>query len=140
MKKRFLSFVLAVICMSSFCVGAAFATESRASTTLTNFPVSLVKGDKTGEIKIFYDVQAKQIADSVGVSSIEIYKSDGTYVTTITGSTSNGLVRNSVSRHRSTYTYTGTSGTSYYAEVTVFAKIGSDYDSRTVTTAAVKAP
>ena len=140
MKKRFLSFVLAVICMSSFCAGAAFATESRASTTLTNFPVSLVKGDKTGEIKIFYDVQAKQIADSVGVSSIEIYKSDGTYVTTITGSTSNGLIRSSASRHRSTYTYTGTSGTSYYAEVTVFAKIGSDYDSRTVTTATVKAP
>ena len=54
--------------------------------------------------------------------------------------TSNGLVRSNASRHRSTYTYTGTSGTSYYAEVTVFAKIGSDYDSRTVTTATVKAP
>ena len=50
------------------------------------------------------------------------------------------LVRSNASRHRSTYTYTGTSGTSYYAEVTVFAKIGSDYDSRTVTTATVKAP
>ena len=139
MKKRVFPFILVIVCLFSVC-GSALALEIRASSTLMSYPVSASRGSSSGEIKISYDIQANNFADSLGISSIEIYKSDGTYVTTITGSTSNGLVRSNASRHRSTYTYTGTSGTSYYAEVTVVAKIGSDYDSRTVTTATVKAP
>ena len=87
-----------------------------------------------------HDVMASGKADEVGVSSIKIYKSNGSYVTTITGTTNNGLLDTNVGTHRSTYTYEGTSGVSYYAEVTVYAKIGSDSDSRTVKTGTAKAP
>ncbi len=140
MKKHFFPFLLAISCLLSMCVVGASAIESRASTTLASYPVSIAKGNNSGEVKISYDVQANGKADSVGVSSIKIYKSDGTYVTTVTGSTGNGLIRNGASRHNSSYTYSGTSGVSYYAKVTVFATIGSDHDSKTVTTGTVKAP
>lgn len=139
MKKRFISFLLATFCILTL-MGSTLAVENRASSTVAHYTITATAGSGSGKILVSYDVSSNGTADSLGVSSIEIYKSDGTYVTTINGSTSNGLVRNNSIRHRSSYTYTGTSGTSYYAEVTVFAKIGSDYDSRTVTTAAVKAP
>lgn len=129
-----------VVFMLSMCFVGANAVESRASTTLYLFTASTSKGSNSGEVKINYDVYASQKADEVGISSIVIYKSDGSYVTTITGTTGNGLIRTGVIRHKSTYVYTGTSGTSYYAVVTGFATIGSDSDSRTVTTSTIKAP
>ncbi len=137
MKKRVLSFSLIAALALSLCSGAALATEGRASTTIKLYTASASKGDSAGEVKISYEVQAKSLADEVGISSIVIYKSDGTYVTTITGSVSNGLIRTSTTRHRSTYTYSGNAGTSYYAIVTGFATIGSDSDSKSVKTNAV---
>lgn len=140
MRKRILSVGLILTLMLTLCGGMALAAEPRASLTLSYYPVGVSKGDNEGEIDIGYDVLASQKADEVGVSSIKIYKSDGTYVTTITGTTGNGLIRTNATRHRSIYTYEGTSGVTYYAEVTVYAKIGSNSDSRTVTTPTVKAP
>lgn len=140
MRKRILSLGLILTLMLTLCGGMALAAEPRASSTLTYYPVIILAGDNEGEIKISYDVMANTKADKVGVSSIKIYKSDGTYVTTITGTTGNGLLRTNASRHSSTYTYEGTSGVTYYAEVTVYAKIGSNSDSRTVTTDTVTAP
>lgn len=140
MKKRILSLGLVVAAVLSMCCVGASAVEPRASTTLFLVTASTSKGSNTGEIKINYDVQASKKADEVGVSSIEIYRSNGSYVTTITGTTENGLIRTGTTRHRSTYVYTGTSGTSYYAVVTGYATIGSDSDSREVSTSAILAP
>lgn len=140
MKKRILSLgIVAALVFSLCCVGAS-AAETRASTTLTLFTVSTSAGDNAGEIKINYNVQANKSADEVGISFIKIYKSDGTYVTTITGTTGNGLIRTGTTRHKSIYVYKGSSGTSYYAVVTGYATVGSDSDSRDVTTSTVKAP
>ena len=140
MKKRFLSLGLVLTLMLTLCGGMALAAEPRASLTLSCYTAGVSKGDNKGEIDISYDVKASQKADEVGVTSIEIYESDGTYVTTITGTVANGLLRTNATRHISTYTYEGTSGVTYYAEVTVYAKVGSDSDSRTVTTPTVTAP
>lgn len=141
--KRFLSLILAFTLVLSGCFGAALAAggaDPRASLTITSYMVAAKAGSTSREILIGYDVKATNVADSLGVSSIEIYKSDGTKVTTITGTTSNGLIRSDSSIKKGTYTYTGTSGVSYYAKVTVFATIGSNSDSRVVTTDVVKAP
>lgn len=140
MKKRILSFGIVVALALSLCGGAAFAVEDRASTTITMYTASAYKGDNSGELKIYYDVQAKNKASEIGISVIEIYESDGSYVTTITGTTGNGLIRTGTTRHRSTYIYEGESGASYYAIVTGFATIGSDSDSKTVTTTTVTVP
>lgn len=141
--KRIVTFTLALTMLLTCCLGVASATntaDTRASLTISAYSASLRAGTNRGEIKISYDVNASKIADSVGVSSIVIYKSDGSRVTTITGSKSNGLICASDFGHDGVYSYTATSGASYYAKVTVFATIGSVSDSRTVTTSTVKAP
>lgn len=140
MKKRILSLGFAVVFALSLCCGVASAAGTRASITLWLYSASSAKGSSAGEIDIKYDVQASKMADKVGISSIKIYTSDDTYVTTITGSTGNGLIATNTDRHQSTYTYKGASGISYYAVVTVFAAVGPDSDSRVVQTATVKAP
>lgn len=140
MKKRILSFgIVAALALSLF-GGAALAVEDRASTTITMYTASAAKGSNAGELKISYDVQAKGLASEIGISSIEIYKSGGSYVTTITGTTGNGLIRTEATRHRSSYIYEGESGESYYAVVVGFATIGSDSDSKSRTTAVVTVP
>lgn len=139
MKKRFLSLSLAALLVLALCSGAASATVARASLTLRSYSAVASTGNKEGEVKFSYDVKASQAADQVGVSSIEIYKANGSYVTTITGTTGNGLILTDTNRHISTYIYKGTAGEYYYAIVTVFATVGSDSDSRKITTNSAQA-
>ena len=136
MKTRFLCFSVAMVFILSIGCDIAYAAEARASKTLAHYTVLVSEGDDSGEIDITYDVQASK----AGVSSIKVYKSDDSYVTTIRGTTRNGLIGTDTNRHRSTYTYQGVSGESYYFVLTVFATVGSDSDSRTVTTNTIKAP
>ena len=140
MKKRFLSFVLMTALVLSLCGGAAMAAETRASETIRSFTLSLAEGNSAGEVKIKFDVRATSIADEIGISSIVIYKADGSYVSTITGTKGNGLLLSDASRHNSSYTYKGTSGTSYFAKVTCTVTIGSSSDSKTLNTNEVTAP
>ncbi len=140
MKKRSISLVLVLFFVFSVSMGSATAVTLRASETLTRYSAILKAGRASGSIKVSYDILANDKADSLGISSIVIYKSDNSYVTTITGSESNGLIKKSSAYHQSSYTYAGKSGTSYYAVVTVFATIGDKTDSRSVTTKTVKAP
>lgn len=139
-KKRFLSIMLVLSLLLSICSVTATAVEPRASTTLLCYTAKVTQGTSAGEVEISYDVEANKRASQVGVSSIEIYKADDTYVTTITGTVDNDLIRENASRHRSSYIYTGQSGVYYYAVVTVTATIGSDTDSRDFTTSTVQAP
>lgn len=145
MKKRLAALVLFFTLSLPLCTVVASATEAvpYSSKIFATCDVYMSPGSSAGEVIINYDLRADFIADSIGIASVKIYKSNGTngtYVTTITGTPNNGLVQYGVNRHRDFYTYTGVSGTSYYAEVTVAAASGSLYDSRTITTNTVKAP
>ncbi len=142
MKRKLLSLVLVAALVLSVLGPAAYALDTRASDTLDYYDVTISKGSKSGEVDISFTVAAASIADSVGVSSIKIYRSNGggAYVTTIRGTLDNGLLASGSSRHSATYTYDGVSGISYYAVVTVTATIGGVTDSRTVTTSTVQAP
>lgn len=140
MKKRCLAFFLAVSLVTAFCAVPVFALEDRASKTLSSYLAVMNAGNKSGELRISYEVYANKKADSVGVSSIALYNSRGIYMTTILGSTENGLIESGCVTCKNTYSHTAVSGNSYYAAVTVFAEIGDDYDSRVVTTDIVTAP
>jgi hypothetical protein len=140
MKKRLFPFVLSVILVFSFCNISTFAVEDRASKTLNYYNVGCKAGSTSGTINISYDVQANSIADSVGIESIVLYSSTGVYMTTILGSTQNGLIKTNNGSNVGTYTQTVVPGNSYYAIVTVFAEIGDNYDSRKVSTNIVTAP
>lgn len=139
--KRLFSSLLVCVMIFSFC-GSALAVSDdmlRASCTLTSHNAHIETGKNTGEVKITYDVAANKLSSPIGVSSIVIYKADKSYVTTIRGSTSNGLMVNSDTKKSGSYTYKGTSGVSYYAVVTMSATAGSEYDSETVTTGTARA-
>lgn len=131
-RNRMLCLILVAMLVLALCGGALAATE--ASTTLSAYGVWAYTGDNSGELDIDYEVQANYTADSLGISVLKIYKSDGTHVDTIYGSLSNRLIAHNQPEVNRTYTYKGTPGTTYYAVATVVATIGEDFDSRYVTT------
>lgn len=145
--KRTISMILILSLALSFCLSIAFADEEimpMASLTIMSqcavMDPGIKTGINTGSLEISYEITAKRSATELGVSSIKLYRSDGTYITTITGTTENGLIGSGV-KHMDTYSYAyGVSGRYYYAEVTLFATIGDVSDSVTITTATVKAP
>lgn len=141
--KRLISSLLAVLIVWNCCTVTASASHEimpMASTTIVLYAASMTAGAKSGQLYINYNITAKRSASAVGASSIEIYKSDGTLLKTISGSTSNGLVSSGIKK-MGTYCFDdAVSGQYYYAVVTLLATIGSDSDSETVTTATVKAP
>jgi len=142
MKKRIVSLLLMVSLMLSFGCVTASAAEIMplASTTITSYSASVAAGRNSGEIKISYEIQAKNVASTIGISTVKVYKADGSYVTTIYGSTSNGLLGSNSNYRSSTYTYKGTSGTSYYTVITFKATVGSETDTKEFTTNTIKAP
>lgn len=138
MRRLLASFTLLIMVFS--CVSMVSAAEpatDRASLTLSRYFAELFTGDGDGKVIVSFDVKASKTADSVGVESIAFYTDDGVYVKSVTGSTSNRLIENNTGFHGGDFYYTLPSG-DYYAEVTVFARIGTDYDSRTVTTSTVR--
>lgn len=141
--RRALSVILILAICITLCISSSFASENsvlRGSPTLSEYNAKVSKGYSSGKIIISYDVEANDFSELVGVSSIKIYKSNGSYVTTITGTVENNLIGTNTPLHRSSYTYQGVSGTYYYAVVTVFATIDGVTDSRTITTKSVQAP
>lgn len=140
MRKRILSFLTALTLVLSLCGVYAMAAEARASLTLSSYLAKVEAGDNSGEIKVIYDVCANSEADLVGISLLKIYKSNGILVDTITGTEDNGLLDSNAFRHRSKYIYSGESGVTYYAAVTVYAKIGSNSDTGKIVTNSAKAP
>lgn len=142
--KRVVSIALAALFALTCCFGSALANGGimpMSSPTIMGQSASMKSGYQSGELRISYNINAVKSADEVGVSSIELYKSDGSYVDTIYGSTDNGLVRTSAIKNVGTYSYTDAeSGKYYYAVVTLYATIGDLSDSVEITTATVKAP
>lgn len=136
-KKKLISVLLALTLLVSVCCVTASA---RASLTLAAYGARLTQGNAPGQIVVTYDVSSSKRADEVGVSAIKVYEADGTYVTTIKGMVSNGLIGQNTTCHRDSYTITGHSGTYYYLVLTVTATVGSDTDSREYTTNTVQAP
>lgn len=137
-------FLALVVCAALLFLSGAQAyaqAEPRGSQYIFSYLVDAYAGDSRGQVKIDCMVKGNFEVQKIGVLKIEIYKSTGSYVTTIHGTTSNGLLSPESSvLHGLTYTYTGVPGTTYYAKVTLCAGTNSDYDTRNVQTQKVTAP
>lgn len=70
----------------------------------------------------------------VGVSKISVYKGDGTFVTSVNGTVSNGLLVKGLKVHAGDYTYYGETNEVYYMELTMYAERDGGSDSRQYTT------
>lgn len=142
--KRLASMLLAVLLAAGCCFGGVLAVEGimpLASPTIMGQSANMKAGSESGELRISYNINATNVADEVGVSTIELYKADGTYVTTIYGSKANGLIRYDTVKNMGTYSYKdATPGVNYYADVTLYATIGNVSDNEVITTATVRAP
>lgn len=147
--KKVLSFVLAIALAISLCVCAVEATplmdESiapmRASDYFSSYSVAATSGSE-GDVAISISIRPKRTMDSIGATKIVIQEKNGNRwkeVYTKTGSNYNGLLDSDSSSFRGSYTYSGTSGKTYRAIVTLYAKDAFGSDSKTVTTNSVVA-
>lgn len=141
MKKRLLSLLLVSVLSVTLITGAsANSIQPHASDYLAKYTIAIGPGSNTGEVVLAYSVVGTGRSTTVGVKKVEVYRSNGSYVTTIVGTTANGFLRSSTTYHGGTYTYKGVSGTSYYMVVTVYASNSNGSDSRVITTNTAKAP
>ena len=135
---RIIAVILLLCMMMPF---SAIAVEARASLYLSSYFAMISKGDNEGEIVVSYSVDATDIMSEVGVKKITLYRTDGQESITIYGTTKNGLVEASTYETAGDYYFSDlTSGSYYYAVVTVYAKDASGSDSRVITTKTIQAP
>lgn len=133
-KTFFFAFLLAVFC----CQGSALAARNStvqpyASLYLADYYASLSYDSEAGEVCVNYSVCANKNAASIGVEYIKLYTSSGRYLTTITGSSANGLIITDIDSYTGSYRYQTTADVEYYAKVKVFARAGTGYDSHILT-------
>ena len=134
--------VLLICAMSMSCCAGAFAgseDEARIINILKGYSAGMTTVINSGEIKIQYGASTYETASVIGVSSIEIHKSDGSYVTTIYGNPNNSLMARNTKSKGGTYTYRGTSGVSYYADVRISATVNGQTEVKLVTTNTARA-
>lgn len=136
MKKRVCAFVLCM--MMLFSVGAAAAYDPPdspdASYYIAAYSATVLNGGN-GKIKVSFSVTGTGIMTSIGSSAISIYKSNGTYVTTIyyfSSGRGNMMGSNKVYHSDTESIYVGAG--SYYAVVTFYAGNSSGSDSKTAQT------
>ncbi len=121
-----------ILMLSLFCGSAKAATYS--SDYLKSYNASLTTGNYTGELSLDFSAIARSSMKTVGISSIAVYTADGSYVKTISGSTSNGLLASQTISHEGTYTINVTPGQAYYLRLTFAARTANSGDSKPYTT------
>lgn len=137
MSKRILK-LISVILVIVFLVGApvyALAAEARASAWFSGYGASVV-ASSNGKLYIDFRVVGTGTMTKLGASTIEIYKSNGTFVKSIsyTASGNEYMMGYNTAYHSGSVPYSGVAGQKYYAVVTFFARNSSGADTRTYTT------
>ncbi len=137
MSKRILK-LISVILVIVFLTGApvyAFAAEARASAWFSGYGASVVASGN-GKINIEFTVVGTGTMTMLGASTIYIYKSDGTFIKTIshTADGNDYMMGHNTAYHSGSVPYSGVAGQKYYAVVNFFAKNSSGSDTRSYTT------
>lgn len=137
MSKRILRSI-SVILVIVFLVSApvhAMAAEARASAWFTGYGASIVASGN-GKINIEFRVVGTGTMTKLGASTIDIYKSNGTFVKTIsyTASGNGYMMGYNTAFHSGSVPYSGVAGQKYYAVVNFYAKNSSGSDNRSYTT------
>lgn len=124
--------LLLALCLLFSCWG----TEADAAVYSSNYFSSYgcYVHNVGGKVTFTATISAVHTMDRLGVTLIHIYKADGTFVKTVYGSTSNGLLEDNNSSFAAEYIYQGVAGTSYYGVVYFTCRDSTGSDSRHVTT------
>ena len=131
--KRFTSLAFCLILMVSL-----FSFPAKASTYardyLKRYDSSLSTGSRSGQLSLSFTASAYDSMTSIGISSVAVYTAGGSYVKTINGSTSNGLMASGSYSHRGEYSISVTPGQEYYLRLTFVARDSYSGDSKSYTT------
>lgn len=127
-----------MLTISLFPISAFAATQE--SNYINRYSVGLSQGSITGQLKLTYNIVGTGIMDTIGISKIVVYKSNGTKYKTIYGSVANGLLEQNTFSAFGVYNITVATGYSYYCQVTFYSNKNGGYDTRTVYTSTVAAP
>ena len=132
-------FIFAFTCLFSI---SAFAAEEqfqpRASLYFDSYSATVIP-EGGGEITIDMSVEAKKIVTELGFKKVVIQEKSGsswTDVKTLTSTSYSSFIAKNDAVHAASVSYDGTTGKSYRAKVTVYAKDASGSDTKTVTTSA----
>lgn len=140
MKKIASALLILALLIGAICVPVYAADiEPRESYVFSNYWTYTYAEEGKGQIGIAFSVTCSHITSTIGASSIEIYRSNGTHVVTIEGTVENGLLRNG-GNCAGTYIFQGESGVSYYAAVRFYGVADGITDTRVVVTNSTKAP
>lgn len=136
MKKRICAFALIMMMLLSISATAAYDPPDSpdASYYISSYSASVANGGN-GNIRVTFSITGTGTMTSLGASAISIYKSNGTYVTTIYyfSSGRSGMMGSNKIYHSDTESiYVGAG--SYYAVVTFYAGNSSGSDSKTAQT------
>lgn len=135
-----LSSVLLVVTLVFLCFSIPAFAQMDASDYIAATSASLSQGFVSGQLRVNYSITGTSTMDTIGVSKIEVYYSNGTKYKTIWGTISGGLLKQNRASVTDVYALSLTSGTSYYCKVTLYAEKNGGWDSRTITTGTVTAP
>lgn len=142
MKKHLIRFVsiilISIVLFGAVAFPASAAINSSAYIWITS--ASLSQGSSSGKISVDYSISGMGKMDTIGVSMIEVYKTNGTKYRTIYGSTSNGLIVHDKISTTGSFEISCVAGTAYYCEVTFIAAKNGGYDTMTIQTGTVVAP
>ena len=131
--KRFIPLAFCLILMVSlFSFPAKAATY--ASDYLRSYDASLSTGSRSGQLNLQFSASARDSMSSIGISNVAVYTAGGSYVKTINGSTSNGLMASGSYSHRGAYSISVTPGQEYYLRLTFVARDSYSGDSKLYTT------
>lgn len=139
--KKIISSILAVVIVFG-CIGppvnAATSDSARASNYFFGYQATL-SAVGNGKLRIKGNVEAMSTMTSIGISYFRVYLEDGTFVTTVPGSTTNGLLTSNSDSYNGSFTYQAVAGNTYYVIVTFICRNANGYDCRNYTTTKVKA-
>ena len=139
--KKSLVLILALLMMLGCFNMGAYAADSnsaRASNYFLSYDAQLSAAGN-GKLRISGTVDALSIMSSIGIAYFRVYLADGTFVTTVPGSTTNGLLVSNSDTYSGSFTYQAVSGNRYYVVVTFICRNASGYEYKNYRTNTVTA-
>lgn len=122
--------LIMLLSLSAISSGAAFENNTddasvMSSEFLSMYYVTLQSGSQSGTLSVNFAVSATASVSQLGISQIQVYKENGSYVKTIGGTTFNGLIARNAAYHTGSYVIQSlTPGASYYIIATAYASTG----------------
>ena len=136
--KKILSLMIAVVFVLSLSVTAFADISPLSDPNIVGMSGSITKAGN-GKVNINFSIVAKDTMVTLGAKSIDLYKSNGSYVTTLYSSIYDNMLGSNAAWYSSSVPYSAESGQTYYAIITFFADSGSVSSTDTYTTASVTA-